>query len=277
MYKDAVTFLWDVVVRSFEVPQFFYSSEVYNDEDCKIEVIENHFGTMELGIKLFEEQKQKISRNVKLTRKDEVQAPERISFHERFGWILQTDSIKSFLGKLILGDETTINIGHRSYFSGPVNIRGEGHINIGAFCCIAENVSMYAGNDNHPQNFPALVNFQNARFVEDKLDFNIDYGSDFSLSNTTINIGHDVWIGRNCQVSGGVSIGTGSIIGQSSLVLHDCDAFSLYVGSPSKKIKERFDQTVRQSLLDSRWWDWTDDEIAKNQPFFSKALRREYD
>ena len=40
---------------------------------------------------------------------------------------------------------------------------------------------------------------------------------------------------------GGVKIGTGSIIAAASLVTKDVEPYSIYGGSPAKKIKDRFD------------------------------------
>lgn len=54
-------------------------------------------------------------------------------------------------------------------------------------------------------------------------------------------IGDDVWIGYGSTIMGGVKIGTGSIIAAASLVTKDVEPYSIYGGSPAKKIKDRFD------------------------------------
>lgn len=46
------------------------------------------------------------------------------------------------------------------------------------------------------------------------------------------------WIGANCTILPGVTIHKGTIIGAGSLVNKDCDANSIYVGVPAKKIKD---------------------------------------
>lgn len=53
-------------------------------------------------------------------------------------------------------------------------------------------------------------------------------------------IGDDVWIGYGSTIMGGVKIGTGSIIAAASLVTKDVEPYSIYGGSPAKKIKDRF-------------------------------------
>lgn len=52
-----------------------------------------------------------------------------------------------------------------------------------------------------------------------------------------INIADDVWIGANCVVTAGVSIGKHSIIGAGSVVTKNIPDFSIAVGNPAKVIK----------------------------------------
>jgi len=48
-----------------------------------------------------------------------------------------------------------------------------------------------------------------------------------------------VTLGARCTILPGVTMREGSIAGAHSLVNKDCDAWSLYCGSPAKKVKER--------------------------------------
>ncbi|WP_320110144.1 acyltransferase [Pseudomonas corrugata] len=58
-------------------------------------------------------------------------------------------------------------------------------------------------------------------------------------------INDDVWIGANSIVLKGVNIGTGSIIAAGSVVTKDVEPYSIYAGTPAKKIKDRFDSAER--------------------------------
>ena len=52
-------------------------------------------------------------------------------------------------------------------------------------------------------------------------------------------IGCDVWIGANCIILPGVSIGEGSVIAAGSVVSKDVPAFSIAAGIPAKVFQER--------------------------------------
>lgn len=49
----------------------------------------------------------------------------------------------------------------------------------------------------------------------------------------------NVWLGANCTVMKGITIGEGSIIGANSVVTKDIPPYSIAVGSPAKVIKNR--------------------------------------
>ncbi|WMN87517.1 acyltransferase [Vibrio parahaemolyticus] len=50
----------------------------------------------------------------------------------------------------------------------------------------------------------------------------------------------DVWIGANCSIRAGVTIGEGAIVAMGSVVLDDIPPYSIYGGYPAKFIKTRF-------------------------------------
>lgn len=54
-------------------------------------------------------------------------------------------------------------------------------------------------------------------------------------------IGDDVWIGYGSLILSGVNIGSGSVIAAGSIVTKDVEAYSIYAGSPAKKIASRFE------------------------------------
>ena len=52
-----------------------------------------------------------------------------------------------------------------------------------------------------------------------------------------INIGNDVWIGSNCTVLDGVTIGNGCIVSAGAVVVKDIPDYALVVGNPAKIIR----------------------------------------
>ncbi len=53
-------------------------------------------------------------------------------------------------------------------------------------------------------------------------------------------VGRDVWIGANCVIMAGVTIGPGAIIAAGSVVTKDVPACEIHGGVPAKRIKNRF-------------------------------------
>lgn len=58
-----------------------------------------------------------------------------------------------------------------------------------------------------------------------------------SFPKRSIVIGHDSWLGANCIVMPGVSIGECCIVGAGSVVTHDIPPYSIVVGNPARVIK----------------------------------------
>ena len=85
-----------------------------------------------------------------------------------------------------------------------------------------------------------------------------NFASSFSITGGKAypHIGHDVWIGANCTLSMGISIGTGAIIATNSTVTRDVPPYAIVGGNPARIIKFRFDFELIASLLGSQWWTY---------------------
>jgi acetyltransferase-like isoleucine patch superfamily enzyme len=55
-------------------------------------------------------------------------------------------------------------------------------------------------------------------------------------------IDDDVWIGANCTILDGVSIGKGAVIGAGSVVTRDVEPFSVVAGVPARVITTRMNK-----------------------------------
>ena len=64
------------------------------------------------------------------------------------------------------------------------------------------------------------------------------YALPVTIEDGCITIENDVWIGANCTVFGGVTIGAGTVIGGGSVVTKDIPANVVAVGNPCKVIRE---------------------------------------
>lgn len=120
---------------------------------------------------------------------------------------------------VIRGEGCRVIIG--KHFSGNINCMmtcmGKGnYIEVGDDCMLSENIDIW-NTDSHQ------ITDTNGRILND---------------NKPIVIGNHVWIGKDCSILKGVTIGTNSIIGMSSVVTSNVDAHSIYVGNPARKVKE---------------------------------------
>lgn len=67
---------------------------------------------------------------------------------------------------------------------------------------------------------------------------NIDYVKNKLSRKEKIIVEDEVWIGANVTILPGVLIGRCSVIGAGSVVVRNVEAFSVYAGSPAKKIRD---------------------------------------
>lgn len=102
---------------------------------------------------------------------------------------------------------------------------------IGDNVIIANHVGIVGRYDHNYQQIGTTVRM--AECIRDK-DYNWK-----GLNNITY-IGDDVWIGYGAIIMSGVNIANGSIIAAGSIVTKDTEPYSIYAGTPAKKIKDRF-------------------------------------
>ena len=84
----------------------------------------------------------------------------------------------------------------------------------------------------------------------------------------SVTIGCDVWIGRQCIIMDGVTIGDGAIVATGAVVTKDVPPFAIVGGVPAKVIKYKFPQEVIDRLEAIQWWNLPDEEITKRIELF---------
>jgi acetyltransferase-like isoleucine patch superfamily enzyme len=121
-------------------------------------------------------------------------------------------------------------------------IRGNGcHVSIGSnFCENINSMIVCMGNGNY-------IEIGDDCMLSENIDiWNTDShqitdisGSIVINTNKNIKIGNHVWIGKNCSILKGVTIGDNSVVGMSSVVTKDMDSNCIYVGNPARKIHDK--------------------------------------
>jgi acetyltransferase-like isoleucine patch superfamily enzyme len=162
------------------------------------------------------------------------------------------------------GDHVTIShnttitnsvIGRYTYLAGNNRVF---NAHIGAFCSIAENVSI--GHAEHPytefSTSPVFYKEDNPFLVTKFVK------KDIAEYSKTV-IGNDVWIGLNAYIKTGITIGDGCIIGAGAVVTKNVDPYSIVAGVPAKLIKKRFDDKTIKQLQTDNWWNMSEDELLQ--------------
>ncbi|OYY94483.1 MAG: hypothetical protein B7Y41_06515 [Hydrogenophilales bacterium 28-61-23] len=138
-------------------------------------------------------------------------------------------------------------------------------VEVGPFCSIAAGVTI--GLMNHPiymvstspvfydntQPLPRFFSSQNRH----------------SQKPPKTVIEADVWIGEGAKIMAGVRVGVGSVIGAGAVVTRDIPPYTVAAGVPCRPIKDRFPESMRLRMLDTRWWELDDKILATLAPYFA--------
>lgn len=134
-----------------------------------------------------------------------------------------------------------------------------GRIKIGSYCSIASGTKFMCSACQHD---PGSLAWYPFGILTDHWD-SIDFEKDFSWGHRgqSIEVGNDVWIGREAVIMPGVKIGDGAAIGTRSVVTHNVPPYTIVGGAPARFIKKRFDDDTIEKLLELKWWELPDEEI----------------
>jgi chloramphenicol O-acetyltransferase type B len=145
---------------------------------------------------------------------------------------------------VIKGDHTYGNIIRR----GEMNT-----IRIGKYCSIGDNV-IFDGGWDHDISKISTYPFHTWGLTENN-----------NICSGDINIGNDVWIGADCIIRSGVTIGDGAVVGARSIISHDIEPYSLVVGN-GRVIRKRFTDEEIEGLLKLKWWNFSDKKVRDIAP-----------
>lgn len=119
-----------------------------------------------------------------------------------------------------IASRPTLRVGDHSHLGYQLDIAVGARVDIGSRVMIASRVALL-GYDFHPLDPVRRANHEPPE----------------SGGAERITIGDDVWIGMNCIVLKGVTIGEGAVIGAGSLVTRDVPAWSLAAGQPARVLR----------------------------------------
>jgi len=133
-------------------------------------------------------------------------------------------------------------------------------VKIGAYCSIAKNVHIFPSYGHHRidwvSTFPFTSHFPEVRHLH----------GESAVSHGDVIIGSDVWLCSNIIILSGVNIGHGAVVASGAVVTKDVEPYSVVAGNPAKHLYWRFDEPTRKQLLESGWWNWSQEEIRKISP-----------
>jgi len=136
---------------------------------------------------------------------------------------------------------------------------------IGKFCSIGAN--FMAGRGIHPTNGVST----HPMFYSTAKQNGMSLSSKNKMDEfKSITIGNDVFIGMNVTILDGVTIGDGAIIGAGALVSKDIPSYAIAVGNPIEIKKYRFTEDVIDKLLNIKWWNFNDEDLALVEKHFFK-------
>lgn len=162
------------------------------------------------------------------------------------------------------------NVGAHSYVAANSWLT---NADVGRFCSIGNGVTI--GLATHTMTnistsplFTLRKNATGVAWIDKDLAENSD-----DFARTTI--ADDAWIGSNAMLMSGVKIGVGAAVGAGAVVTKDVPPYAIVAGVPAKIIKYRFDETIREQLLQSKWWEMPDEAIKANLALFQKQVSAE--
>ncbi|MGL6063962.1 MAG: CatB-related O-acetyltransferase [Fusobacteriaceae bacterium] len=142
------------------------------------------------------------------------------------------------------------------------------HVKIGRFCSIGPGTNIALGK--HPTSkFVSTHLFCYSKYLKNiELDFVEEEMFDSKItvkdSKYYVEIGNDVWIGKNVCILSAMKIGDGAIIAAGAVVTKDVEPYTIVGGVPARVIRKRFQDDEIEFLLNFKWWNKPLEWIEKN-------------
>lgn len=95
-------------------------------------------------------------------------------------------------------------------------------------------------------------------------------------SRGDIVVGPDVWIGTGAMLMSGVTVGAGAIIAARAVVTRNVPPYAIVGGIPARVLGHRFSPKTIERLIETRWWDWSEERIKEAVPLLSSEDVEEF-
>ena len=169
-----------------------------------------------------------------------------------------------------------LKVGRHSFYSSNFVISGDEFVEVGSFCSLGKNISIYTSN--HDVNYPSTQGYIYRRYFRKRHPGEAKLIASRSRTKGPVIIKNDVWIGDDVKIMSGVTIGNGVCIGAGSIVTKNVKDYEIIGGVPARHIRMRFENNdVIDFLLKIEWWNWSDKRIIKNEDFFLLNLNETND
>ena len=131
---------------------------------------------------------------------------------------------------------------------------------VGKFANIASFVRI--GATDHPMERASLHHFlYRSSDYWDDVEHDAEWFAKRRARRATI--GHDTWLGHNCQIKPEVTIGHGAVVASGAVVTKDVAPYQIVAGLPAKPVRDRFPTDIAARLIALAWWDWPHERLRE--------------
>lgn len=190
----------------------------------------------------------------------------------RMGENSRLNIISEFEGNNYVGNSSCVENSYMGYASYIANNTILPNVKIGKYCAIAEGVTLIRGQ--HPTR--QFVSIHPAFYSPGHVASNICYVNEnlyeefrYTTNGYVVDIGNDVWIGKNVQIMEGIKVDNGAIIAAGALVTKNVRPYTIVGGIPARQIRNRFSEAEKEFLEKLQWWNKSEDWLKENAKYFS--------
>lgn len=177
----------------------------------------------------------------------------KLNSHNRTILMDKVDISKIFVGNKSYGN---LNV---HYFHNPKEL-----LIIGNYVSIANDVKFILGG-NHSYDGFSTYPFKV-----------ITFGEPYEAQTKgPIIVEDDVWIGDNCLILSGITIGQGAVVAAGSIVTKDVPPYSIIAGTPAKLVKYRFDENIVKELKNLDFYRIRDENLLENKEILYEKLTQD--